>query len=358
MALKSIGTSYQFPFSLSGTSSILIELDGPAAFDTVVTVLSSDPTVFSTFDVTVPAGQSSATALITHNLLGSGVLSVVLGAQTLTAGVVLFDNTTAADPPTDINMTGGSIAENSAAGAVVATLAAVDPSLTDTFAYSINGSSPFVIVGDQVRVAAGVKLDFETRSSYTLDIVARDSGGAGGGVIKSLTFNVSNVSPELLSGTAAANVLTGGSDLDRIFGLAGNDTIFGLGSNDVVTGGLGRDTMSGGTGLDDFDFNAIKETGKTSTTRDRILDFVHLQDDIDLSTIDASTLRGGNQAFKFIGTQSFHEVARELHYFKINAPGTANDKTVVEGDVNGDGKADFQIELKGLKTLSSVDFIL
>jgi hypothetical protein len=32
--------------------------------------------------------------------------------------------------------------------------------------------------------------------------------------------------------------------------------------------------------------------------------------------------------------------------------------TLVEGDVNGDGKADFQIELSGLHTLTGADFIL
>jgi hypothetical protein len=32
--------------------------------------------------------------------------------------------------------------------------------------------------------------------------------------------------------------------------------------------------------------------------------------------------------------------------------------TIIEGDVNGDGKADFQVDLLGYKTLTASDFIL
>jgi serralysin len=35
-----------------------------------------------------------------------------------------------------------------------------------------------------------------------------------------------------------------------------------------------------------------------------------------------------------------------------------NDKTIVAGDINGDGVADFQIELAGLKNLAAADFLL
>ena len=41
-----------------------------------------------------------------------------------------------------------------------------------------------------------------------------------------------------------------------------------------------------------------------------------------------------------------------------NPAGTANDKTIIYGDINGDARADFQIELTGLKTLTVSDFIL
>ena len=43
---------------------------------------------------------------------------------------------------------------------------------------------------------------------------------------------------------------------------------------------------------------------------------------------------------------------------QFNNPGSTNDYTLVQADVNGDGVADFQIELSGLKTLSASDFVL
>ena len=59
-----------------------------------------------------------------------------------------------------------------------------------------------------------------------------------------------------------------------------------------------------------------------------------------------------DHAFHFIGTAKFDGVAGELHYQ------VANGVTVVEGDVNGDCHADFQIELSGSHTLTCDDFLL
>jgi Ca2+-binding RTX toxin-like protein len=124
---------------------------------------------------------------------------------------------------------------------------------------------------------------------------------------------------------------------------------------DVLIGGAGKDRMTGGLGIDYFDFNAIAETGKTAATRDVITDFTHLVDKIDLSTIDANTRVAGDQAFVFAQLSA---VPGRLYYFFENPAGTANDKTIVQGDVNGDRVADFQIELTGLKTLTAGDFIV
>ena len=85
--------------------------------------------------------------------------------------------------------------------------------------------------------------------------------------------------------------------------------------------------------------------------RDRIVDFSRGQDDtIDLSTIDAKT-GGGNQAFKWIGKQAFHDVKGELRYKDLGP------KVIVQGDIDGDGKADFEILVK-TGTLHKGDFVL
>lgn len=144
------------------------------------------------------------------------------------------------------------------------------------------------------------------------------------------------------TGNAAANVLIGNSGINKL------------------TGGTGRDTMTGGGARDIFDFNTATESGKTASTRDKITDFIHNVDDIDLSTVDANGTAAGNAAFTFLAAANaaFTGAKGQLHWFQINAAGAANDKTIIEGDLNGDKRADFQIELTGLKTLSAGDFIL
>lgn len=67
---------------------------------------------------------------------------------------------------------------------------------------------------------------------------------------------------------------------------------------------------------------------------------------------------GGSAPFVFIGTRTFSGSAGELHYKLIDANGTANDKTVIEADLNGDSRADFAIDLSRLVALSSKDFVL
>lgn len=145
---------------------------------------------------------------------------------------------------------------------------------------------------------------------------------------------------------------------DRLNGSTRNDILDGGTGNDKLDGGAGKDKLKGGLGKDAFLFDSVKDSGKTSTTRDVITDFSTGGGDIiNLKGIDASTKSPGNQTFKFIGTAGFHKKPGELHYIKQNPTGTAHDKTIVEADVNGDGKVDFQIELTGLKTLTAGDFV-
>ena len=102
--------------------------------------------------------------------------------------------------------------------------------------------------------------------------------------------------------------------------------------------------------------------------RDIITDFEPGIDKIDLSGIDAvradssdgiaaffniPVSSDGDQAFEFVGTKFFSGMAGELRYH-FNSKGN----TVVAGDRDGDGKADFKLELTGIHVLDVDDFIL
>lgn len=155
-----------------------------------------------------------------------------------------------------------------------------------------------------------------------------------------------------LTGSSGDNWVVGREGNDILNGLAGNDRVDGGAGADSLVGGLGIDTLIGGAGADTFDFNAAAETAPTAAARDTVMDFAHLFDHIDLATIDANSRVAGDQAFKWIGATVFHKLAGELHYVR------AADGAVVEGDTNGDGRADFQILVKAASTLAASDFYL
>jgi serralysin len=159
-------------------------------------------------------------------------------------------------------------------------------------------------------------------------------------------------------GSSHADGIFGNAKSNILNGNAGNDILRGEGGNDRLTGGLGADHLAGGAGRDIFDYNSIRETGRTAATRDEITDFAHGIDRIDLSTIDANASAAGNAAFHWLGRAAFDGERGALHFQHINRPGTFNDQTIVSGDVNGDRVADFQIELDRLVSLTRVDFIL
>ncbi len=147
-------------------------------------------------------------------------------------------------------------------------------------------------------------------------------------VTRTLEVNVENLT---LTGTGAING-TGNTAANKLIGNSGAN---------ILTGGLGKDKLTGGGGTDTFDFNGLKDS-MSGLKHDVITDFLHGTDKIDLSGIDA-VAGGSDNKFKFLegANAAFHKVAGELHFV------TAAGKTIIEGDVTGDGKADFQIELKG-----------
>jgi len=202
--------------------------------------------------------------------------------------------------------------------------------------------------------------------TYVVDNVTdsvAEAAKAGSDTVRStITFTLgANVEKLALLGSAAlngtgndaANTLTGNAGINRLNGADGNDTLSGNDGNDFLTGGIGADRLSGGAGADDFVFRSLAETTNATDGRDTILDFIHGQgDDIALSAIDANTKSSGNQAFSFIGDDAFSGKAGELRFLQTKGD------TIVQGDVNGDGRADFSMCLDATIDLVKGDFIL
>jgi Ca2+-binding RTX toxin-like protein len=162
-----------------------------------------------------------------------------------------------------------------------------------------------------------------------------------------------NAEANKLIGNAGANTIRGFAENDKINGRDGDDRLFGGDGADQITGGLGRDEMTGGGHADIFVFDVAAQTGTTDTSRDLIRDFNQAEGDlIDLSGIDTRPA-AGTQAFDFIGMTAFSSVKGQLRFNQTDA-----DTTRIQGDLNGDGTADFEIELTGLHTLVAGDFLL
>ena len=198
--------------------------------------------------------------------------------------------------------------------------------------------------------------------------VVTEAASAGRDLVQSaVTFTLgANIENAILTGAAAindignalANSLIGNSGNNTLNGKGGNDQLSGASGHDFLFGDLGLDTLIGGGGNDRFDFNSAAETG-VGAARDVITDFLPGADRIDLSTIDANGAAAGHTfAFLAANGAAFGGLAGQLRWFQQNLAGTANDKTIVEGDINGNKVADFQIELTGLKTLTAADFVL
>ncbi|HMN88229.1 MAG TPA: M10 family metallopeptidase C-terminal domain-containing protein [Bauldia sp.] len=215
-------------------------------------------------------------------------------------------------------------------------------------------------------VAAGLTVQVGSAqfSAGGISLSELTGGGTFEIFLAAASFSLAGFTPDgttvRINGTLLKETIRGSEGRDFLFGLQHKDTLDGRAGNDEITGGLDRDVLRGGKGQDDFNFTTLKDTGRTTAKRDVILDFTHLQDDIDLSAIDANGAAPGDKAFRFLAKAgaAFTGVKGQLHWYLENKPGTANDRTVIEGDINGDKQADFHIALTGLKTLTIDDIVI
>jgi Ca2+-binding RTX toxin-like protein len=127
----------------------------------------------------------------------------------------------------------------------------------------------------------------------------------------------------------------------RVFGGLGADTIVGSSNGDILVGHTGGDRLTGGAGGDEFRY--ITALDSAPGAADRILDFAPGSDWFDLSRIDANSHAAGNQAFKWIGSNAFTG-ANAASAGQLRAYGSGS-SWFVEGDTDGNGAADFVIEV-------------
>lgn len=213
----------------------------------------------------------------------------------------------------------------------------------------------------------GLDNDTVDYSAATRDMTIRlggDNGVIGTGVVdtssaivniggRSMTMIMPEIREDYL--ISIENVTAGSGD-DTIVGNSANNVLRGNDGNDTLIGNGGADTFFGGEGSDTFVFsNADLLTAGT----DAILDFVRGVDKISLSGIDASLSASGDQAFRFAGSEFTGHTGEVI---VSNGPIVAglNLLSLVSGDINGDGIADFQLSVRseGLGHLSAGDFIL
>ena len=307
-------------------------------------LFSSHPSPLNSVDATQNFARSGSDVFITGVAItdNNGNNFYDIGEQR--AGIIVSARQPGMTMDSDTTGTAGGYAIDLAAGA---------------YQVQFHGGGLSQAVNCSVNVLANVKLDLAGKNEIlsSASIVLGD-GAVSASLLGAASLNATgNGVGNVLLGNRGANSLVGLDGNDKLLGGIGNDKLQGGNGVDVLLGGAGRDQLIGGAQRDIFDFNTLTDSSTTSATRDLIRDFARGLDDIDLSTLDAIT-GGGNNAFAFIGKAAFSEVAGQLRFVLFNQPGSSLDHTIVEGDVNGDARADFQIDLSGLINFTATDFIL
>ena len=251
------------PTDISLSNNIIAE---NLPINTVIGTLSTtDPDAGSTFTYALVPG-TGGTDNSSFNISGSQLrTSAVLDYETKSSlsirlsvsdGELNFEEiftitvTFANETPTNITLTGNSIAENQAVNTVVGTLSTTDANSGDTHIYTLVGgagstdNTSFNISGNQLR--ANAPLNFETKSSYSVRIRTTDNLGAY--YEKAFTITVTNVN-EAPTDLSLSNTVIAES-------LPVNTVIGNLSATDPDAGSIFTYTLVPGTGsTDNASFN-------------------------------------------------------------------------------------------------------
>jgi Ca2+-binding RTX toxin-like protein len=226
------------------------------------------------------------------------------------------------------------------------------------------GSGSDVLI---IRGVAGMNTvvlgDAQLRNMEAISVSDRYALSSGGLPSYDLTLANGNVAPGgtlIVNGNSLLNAgqvfKVDGSAVQngslRLYSGAGDDTLIGGAGDDILWGAGGTDSLSGGSGSDTFQVRRLSDSAVDNA--DSVLDFTSGIDKIDLRLLDANAGVAGDQSFTFIGSNAFGGGAGELRAYD-----TGSGYWRLEGDVDGDGMADFalNVTLASQVPLASSDFI-
>ena len=325
------------------TASVASALENSNIFYTVSAdhVVTGSPLVITLSNhlvITIPVGQSSAISTAVTVRADDDCLDTVTGLMSTSIVSATSGNHEALFMTNTVNtvVTWTAAIFGSALNDTISTVG------TNDMIVSGEGNDTITDTGGNHRINAGAGDDTVTANGGNQTICAGDGNN---------TVTATGGSHHITSGAGNDTITATGSDT-VVFSGGGNDTITTGAGNDMITGGAGADIMTGGTGADTFIFTALGDLGIGAGYRDIITDFLSGTDRIDFTGIDANTNVAGDQAFTMMGINAFSGVAGQLRYDVVGA------NTIFQGDVNGDGVVDFELQLTGAHTFAPTDLML
>ncbi|MFN4143611.1 Ig-like domain-containing protein [Aestuariivirga sp.] len=153
-----------------------------------------------------------------------------------------------------------------------------------------------------------------------------------------------------LRGLRGHDRLLGSAESDILHGEQGNDMLSGGGGDDILNGGLGRDVLDGGQGADRFVFSSAADSPARNGQFDLIRSFAsaaHTANASERDLIDFSSLQP-DHALRWTGTE-----ATAFGVWTGRSKGT----TMIYADTDGDGRAEFAVQIGAAVTLSHRDFL-
>ena len=153
-------------------------------------------------------------------------------------------------PPTNINLSSTTIAENQAVGTTVGTLTTVDPDTGDTHTYSLvsgngnNDNGSFQIVGDQLQTSA--ILNFEVDNTLSIRVQTEDA--AGEMFQRIFIINVTDVNDPPVAVDDSDNT---GASIPVVIDVVANDTDED-GNATIVLGSVMVTNASNGNAVNNF----------------------------------------------------------------------------------------------------------